>query len=323
MAKELNLDNHIEDEVLNEIFTNENSTFENLATLDYESVEEPERELSVQPRTDTKYHSGKSNEDLVILIRAGVDVQKNRDALIMQNAGIVYKEAKACTCRIPFDDKVQYGFEGLLNSVDGFDPTLGYKFNTYAGRIVRQHMYRYGNREARGIEIPEYLSKENIIIQKYLTDFVNDNAREPSEQEVSEGTGIALSRVKRALRHNSTSYSLDTPTNIGDELTLQEVITSDDPNYRLNEYAKSTPLSEVLDIVFPEIKPLEAELISLVHGLNGNKVHTYDEILDLGIVDDNGSFITSKPTLSRRYKEAIESVKRVIARKKIYLSDVQ
>ena len=92
-AKELSLDNHIEDEVLNEIFVNENSTFENLSTLDYESIEEPERELTVQPRTDTKYHSGKSNEELVILIRAGVDVQKNRDALIMQNAGIAYKEA--------------------------------------------------------------------------------------------------------------------------------------------------------------------------------------------------------------------------------------
>ena len=61
MAKELSLDNHIEDEVLNEIFVNENSTFENLSTLDYESIEDPERELSVQTRTDTKYHSGKSN----------------------------------------------------------------------------------------------------------------------------------------------------------------------------------------------------------------------------------------------------------------------
>jgi len=319
MAKELNLDNHIEDEVLNEIFTNENNTFENLAALDYESVEEVEREtITAKP---IKGKSDKTNEELVILIRAGVDVQKNRERLVVQNAGIVYKEAKACTCRIPFDDKVQYGFEGLINSIEGFDPTLNYKFNTYAGRIIRQHMYRYGNREARGIEIPEYLSKENIVIQKYLTDFVNDNSREPSEQEISTGTGIALSRVKRALRHNSNSYSLDTPTTSDNELTLQDVITSDDPNYNLNEYAKSTPLHEVLDIVFPEIKPLEAEIISLVHGLNGNKVHTFDEIIDLGIVDDNGSFISSKPTLSRRYKAAIESVKRVISRKKIYLSD--
>ncbi len=321
MAQELNLDNHIEDDVLNEIFSNENSTFENLSTIDYESIEEPVRETSARLWTK-RVKAQKTNEELVILIRAGVDVKKNRDQLVMQNAGIVYKEAKSCTCRIPFDDKVQYGFEGLMKSIDGFDPTLGFKFNTYAGRNIRQHIYRYGNREARGIEIPEYLSKENITIQAYITEFVNANAREPSESEISTATGIAESRVKRALRHNSNSYSLDTPTTADNELTLQDVITSDDPNYRLDEFAKSTPLHEVLDIVFPEIKALEAEIISLVHGLNGNKVHTFDEIIDLGIIDENGSFISSKATLSRRYKAAIESVKRVIGRKKIYLSDL-
>lgn len=322
MAKSLNLNTHIEDEVLNEIFMNENNTYENLSALDdIDQTDEEQKSEPVLIRHNLQKNSTVSNEELITLIRNGIDEKKNRDRLVMQNAGIVYKEAKMCTCRIPFDDKVQYGFEGLLKSIDGFDPSMNFKFNTYAGRNIRQHMYRYGNRDARGIEIPEYLSTENIEIQKFITEFVNTNSREPSEQEISESTGIKLSRVKRAIRHSNNSYSLDTPASNDNELTLQDVITSDDPNYVLNEYAKSTPLHEVMDIVLPEIKDLEAELISLIHGLNGNKTHTFDEIIDLGIIDYNGTFISSKATLSRRYNAAIESVKRVIRNKKIYLSD--
>lgn len=323
MTKELNLNNHIDDEVLDEMFCNENNTYENMSKIDYESVDaDVISESTITKNSVPKVKTEVPNEVLFQLIKDGVDVKKNREQLVLQNSGIVYKEAKSCTCRIPFDDKVQYGFMGLITSIDSFNPDLGYKFITYAGRAIRQHMYRYGNREARGIEIPEYLSTDNIRVQEYLSDFMTKNGREPTEEEIVSGTSIGIKRVKSIMRSSNNSYSFDTPVHSDNTLTLQDVISSTNPDYNLNESIKSTPLNEVLDLVFPEMRELDAELIRLVHGLDGHEPHTFDQILDLGIIDTNGNFISSKPTLSRRYNAAIEKFKAVVKYKKIYLNDI-
>lgn len=320
----LNLDKHIEDEVLQEVFSNENSTYQNMTQMDYETSEDTyEAPVISIKNSQNEIKIVHTNEELIALIKSGVDVEKNRNQLVLQNQGIVHKEAKSCTSRIPYDDKVQYGFEALLMCINTYNPDIGIKFITYAGTSIRRHMYSWGNTESRAVEIPKYLSNDNIKIQKFIAEYQTANGKEPSEEEVQAGTELNIKRVKSAMRYNNNAFSLDTPFGSGDStLTLEEVISGEGSDYVLDERINSTKIEEVMDIVNPLLKPLESELIALVHGLNGNKQHSFNDILDLGIIDHNGNFINSKPTLSRRYNEALDKVKRIIKDKKIFLSDL-
>ena len=57
----------------------------------------------------------------------------DRDSLINDNIGLVYSCANKFKNRgAEYEDLVQCGCIGLIKAADGFDPSLGYKFSTYA-----------------------------------------------------------------------------------------------------------------------------------------------------------------------------------------------
>ena len=317
----------IADEILDEIFDNadadNNDTVENLIINETNTEEiSPSENSTIKPPI---YHEKETNEVLIKKIRDGIDVKKNRDALILQNSGLVFKEARLNTCNIPFQDKVQYGYEGLIKAVDSYDINRigSTSFSTYAGVSISIRIYRFGNRDARAIEIPEYLSLHNITIQNYINKVQNKEQRTPSEIEISTNTGIALNRVKRALCYTNQTISIYSKMGQQEEegRTLLEVLTASGSDYNLDENSMNTSFEEALELAFKNINPHDRILISLVHGLDGLQSYTLDEILDLGYVDSTGRRIYSKPTLSRRYTSAIESLKRILKNNNVVINE--
>ena len=60
-----------------------------------------------------------------------------REQAVKDNIGLVH----ACAVRfrgkwIEYDDLYQAGCVGLIKAVDGFDPSLGYRFSTYAVPVI-------------------------------------------------------------------------------------------------------------------------------------------------------------------------------------------
>jgi RNA polymerase sigma factor (sigma-70 family) len=329
--KKLNLD-EIQEEVLDECFGGEKKTLEELISSDDE-------ELDDDPVQDTPSDQGLtidkikqsvrsdqfiSNEVLVRNVQQGIDVEKSKELLIMYNSGLVYTEAKNCTCNIPFQDKVQYGFEALMKAIYGFNTNFRTQFSTYATTAIRQHMYRNGNNDVRMVALPEHLSMNNIRIQAFIEAFMNDKASSgyPTNEQIAEGTGIDIRSVKRIMNYNSNLISMDATLNShsgdeGSQHSLKDVITSDGDDYNLDERCVSPDFLSVMDTVLDELQEHDRVIIGLVHGIDGYRVHTFDEIISSGYIDGNGKYVTSKATLSRRYNEALDKVRRVIERKQI------
>ncbi|SOK58775.1 Group 2 RNA polymerase sigma factor @ RNA polymerase sigma factor RpoD [Yersinia phage fHe-Yen9-04] len=324
--KKLNLD-EIQDEILDECFENDDKTLDSLVIdeddFDNESTEEVIDNGLTMDKIKSKVKSDQyvSNEDLVRKVQNNIDVERSKELLIMFNSGLVYNEAKNCTCNIPFQDKVQYGFEGLIKAIHGFNTNFKTLFSTYATTAIRQHMYRNGNNDVRMVALPEHLSMFNIRIQGFIERSMNDAGGYPTHEQIAAGTGIDIRSVKRIMNYNSNTFSIDTPMvrggDEGSQQTLKDMIAGDSADYFVDERCVSKDFLSTMDEILNELLEHERVLIGLVHGLDGYRTHTFDEIISTGYIDSNGSYVTSKATLSRRYNNIMDKVRRIVERKEI------
>lgn len=316
--EQLNLES-ISDDVLDECFENHNETFEEVLKQSNDDVLEEVDNVEVTDGAfnvlDSKLRlpDNLSNEMLIQRIRDGIEVKSNTLLLVRYNSGLVYGQARTCTCNIPFQDKVQYGFEGLLRSIECFDPTQNVLFSTYATNVIRTTMYNYGNDDVRLITIPRYLSVNNIKVQNYIEKYKSTNGRTPGTGEISTALGIDEGRVKRVLEFMANKpMSIDTPMSNGmesSEMTLGDVIKGTSGDYSLSEKAVQSTAQEALEAILKTLPEAEQYLISRIHGLNGHEESTFAKLEEEGLVDARGKVMKSHSTIHRRYKEILAKIR--------------
>jgi RNA polymerase sigma factor (sigma-70 family) len=77
----------------------------------------------------------------------------NRAALILRHRGLVYRMAERLPCPPDWRPELeQQGYLGLIKAVDGFDPSRGLAFSTYAVPVIlgeMRHWLRSAWRERR------------------------------------------------------------------------------------------------------------------------------------------------------------------------------
>lgn len=321
--KQLNLD-VISDEVLDECFVNEN---------DFVSLnQEVEEDVEVQGHNDEPqmdhFSSIKDtsdfipNEELLRNVANGVNVSWCREKLVRQNYGLVYSEARKCTCNIPFSDKLQYGFEGLLNAMNKYDVNQATLFSTYAIASIRKFMYRNGNNDVRIVALPEYLSVHSAKIMNFVDAFVEHRQVQPTAEEIADGTGIDVRRVKRVLANTSGLVSMDAPVHgVESDVTLQDVITGDSDGYLLDETCMSEDFRVGILQAMSHLNDFERTLFAMVNGFDGYRPMPFNDIVAQNLIDERGKRIASKATLSRRYNDVLARMAKIIERLGIQLRD--
>lgn len=83
-----------------------------------------------------------TNEELAVRIKAGLDVTENMLDLWQQNKRFIYKIAKKYSGHAELEDLEQEGYLALYDAVDGFDPSKGVRFLTYASYWISNTAYR-------------------------------------------------------------------------------------------------------------------------------------------------------------------------------------
>ena len=156
----------------------------------------------------------------------------DRDTLINDNMGLVY----SCANRFKnmgaeYEDLVQCGCVGLIKAADGFDPTLGFKFSTYAvpailGEIKR--VFRDGGAVKVGRGDREK-SRNLMKIQEILLDRLG---RPPTVSELANECGYDEARTAQLLCASMPVISL-TPGSDSDE--SQTDIASGESDEQMND----------------------------------------------------------------------------------------
>ncbi len=205
--------------------------------------------------------------------------QAARDALIKANLRLVVNIAKKhCHARgLPLNDLIQEGNIGLMKAVEKFEYRRGYKFSTYATWWIRQAITRAIADQSRTIRIPVHMVETINKVYKATKDFVQENGRDPSPEELSEILDMSVSRVTEILKMAGDPISLETPVGSDDESSLSDFI-EDSISPTPYETAANTNLVEQTRIALSTLTPREEKILRLRFGIGEQSDHTLEEV---------------------------------------------
>lgn len=154
--------------------------------------------------------------------------QEARDKFALSNLRLVIKIAKKyLKTRIPFEDLIQLGNEGLLKAIDRFDYKKGFKFSTYAIHWIRQNIQRGIANEGRVVRIPVHQTESLIKITKIIENLTYELGHNPSNKEIEENTDLTQKQIEFFRYWYSDIGSLNVKVNDDVETEFEEFVASD------------------------------------------------------------------------------------------------
>ncbi|MBR3972094.1 MAG: sigma-70 family RNA polymerase sigma factor [Ruminococcus sp.] len=135
-----------------------------------------------------------------------------RDKLICSNTGLVH----ACASKfkgkgIDYEDLYSCGCVGLIKAADNFDPSLGYKFSTYAVPVILGEIKRIF-RDTGAIKVSRSLKELGLRINRVCEEYYREHLCTPTVSQIAEIMGISIEDVSEALSAMKLPVSLSYTT---------------------------------------------------------------------------------------------------------------
>lgn len=172
-----------------------------------------------------------SNErmmELIVLSQNGDD--NARDELVLGNLKLILSVIKKFSHRGEnLDDLFQVGCLGLLKAIDNFDMSHGVRFSTYAVPMIIGEIRRY-LRDNSSIRVSRSLKDIAYKSLHFKEQFLKDNHREPTVEEIAKELGVEPIDVIISLEAIQDPISIYTPiyNNGSDEIYLIDQIKDDE-----------------------------------------------------------------------------------------------
>ncbi len=201
-----------------------------------------------------------------------------KEGLVRANLRLVISVSKKFVNRgLQFSDLIQEGNIGLMKAVEKFDYHRGYKFSTYATWWIRQAITRGIADQGRTIRLPVHMIETINRLLRVSKDFMLEEHREPTPEEMAEQLGTDVIKVKSALKIAKDAISLDTPVGDDGETFLGDFIEDKD-KLGPDEISMVASLRECLNQVMSSLSPREAKVLKMRYGIDVPSDHTLEEV---------------------------------------------
>jgi RNA polymerase primary sigma factor len=149
-----------------------------------------------------------------------------KERMINSNLRLVISIAKRYQGHdVPLGDLVQDGVIGLNRAVEKFDWRRGFKFSTYATWWIRQACQRAVSNQSRTIRVPTHVNERRQKLARVAGELKTSLGREPTREELAEGTGLSLEHVEEALDAAEAPVSLNQRVGAEDEGELGDLFS--------------------------------------------------------------------------------------------------
>lgn len=217
--------------------------------------------------------------DLRAVAREG---EKSRTRFIRANLRLVVAvAARKVRSDLPMMELVQYGNLGLMQAVERFDYTQGYKFSTYAAWWIRKEIDRGIQDQGRSIHITREMSRDLSKLQAAERKLEEQLNKLPNEEQLAAAMDMPIEAVRDLLTlRRRLPVSLDVPVGEEEEMTLGDIV----------QPAREEEVPDVFDLAYNEVirsqieqvlkalRPRDAAILRYHYGFVDGEEHSLSEV---------------------------------------------
>ncbi|MGI9331932.1 MAG: sigma-70 family RNA polymerase sigma factor, partial [Gammaproteobacteria bacterium] len=178
---------------------------------------------------------------------------------------------------VSFEDLVQEAILGLMRAAEKFDPSLGYKFSTYASQWIWQGITRAVADGSRTIRVAAHMHDTIIRLNRLSRTLQQDLGRDPTLSELAQRSGLPEPKVRKALDSSRHPLSLDAPLQDFEDTSLGALIEDEGRTDPMDETFGQEVSSEVMQLL-AVLPAREALILRLRHGIGVAEPYTLEEI---------------------------------------------
>lgn len=219
------------------------------------------------------------NETELILKAKSGDIY-SRNKLIENNMKLIEKIANKSiqTTTLTKSDLIQEGIFGLISALEKFNPSLGFKFSTYAAWWIKQAMFKAISEQSYAYNIPVYIQETLSRYKKTKQEMEQKAQKEVSKKDVAKKLSLTEEKIDVFLNAYTRAISIESGLVMTDnkELSFADVI--EDEKQNVERDVIDIELKSHIKRALQHLKEKEKNVIVLRFGLEDKERKTLEEI---------------------------------------------
>ena len=229
------------------------------------SRESPSLEKYLQEIGRVEMISAEAEIQLAIRIRNGD--QQALNTLTTANLRFVVSVAKQYQHQgMSLPDLINEGNMGLIRAAKRFDETKGFRFISYAVWWIRQSILQALADQSRIVRVP--LNKVGVRnkVARASQEFVQQNEREPSIEELSEILSMDLEEVATTINLSNSHVSLDSPLSQDGETTMVDIMENSEA-IPTDQQSHAESMTYEIELVLNSLPEKEQKVLRYLYGI--------------------------------------------------------